>query len=269
MQTFAPWQAIYLSFYSKEFYRQVVNNWKGVAFLYLALMCVVSVTISAIGFYVSLIGLQHGVIGDLVKKLPEITIKDGTMKIDKPSPYMVDITPPNASTSLPVVMFDATTDEPKISPDPPSPPFVLTKHNMYIGSGAQATQYEWKQFEGTHWTQDTYHKCVDMITTFLPLAVLVIGSPFTFIWCAIGASILGAIGMAIAGIANVKLTYGELVRLAVAGMTPGLILEPLLKLVSPYLALLGFFLTIGFLVFGVLANKNNTAATMSVSPPLV
>jgi hypothetical protein len=213
--------------------------------------------------------LQHGVIGDLVKKLPEITIKDGAMTIDKQSPYTVDLTPPNASTSIPVVLFDATTDEPKISADGPSPPFVLTKHSMYIGSGAQATQYEWKQFEGTHWSQDTYHKCVDMVITFVPLAVLVIGSPLTFIWCAIGASILGAIGMAIAGIANVKLTYGELVRLAVVGMTPGLILEPILKLVTPLLALLGFFLTVGFLVFGVLANKNNTPPTLDVSTPVV
>ena len=266
MQTFAPWQAIYLSFFSKELYRQVVNNWKGVAFLYLTVMCVVSTTISAIGFYVSLVGLQHGVIGDFVKKLPEITIKDGMMKIDKPSPYMVDMMPPNASTSLPVVLFDANTDEPKISPDPPSPPFVLTKHNMYIGSGTQATQYEWKQFEGTHLTQDSYHKFIDMIVTYAPLGVVVIVSPLAFIWCAIGASILGAIGMAIAGIANVKLTYGELVRLAVVAMTPGLLLEPIFKMINPLLGLLGFFLTMGFLVFGVLANKSaqTPAATMEV-----
>jgi len=270
MQTYPPWQAIYLSFFSKDLYQQVATKWKGFAFQYLVGMIFIAWLIIAGGLYLIIDTQLHGPLGDIINKLPAIKVKDGTMIIDKPSPYLVELK--QGSTSVPVAVFDVTTDEPK--PDTQAP-FLLCKHSFFLGSGAQASQFEWKQFEGIDYNQSTYKSVADGVKTYLPIGLFVLGVPIWFIGLALQSFIYGAVGLAIAGMSNIKLTYAELVRLAVVAMTPGMIIEPLIKMAIPLVVPgsrevlnmlpFGLLTTIGFFCFGIMANKSAPQAM----PPTV
>jgi hypothetical protein len=255
---YPAWQAIYLSFFSKELYRQVVTNWRGLAFQYMVLLVLVSWLIVATGLFLAVDGAMRGPLGEIISKLPAITIKDGTMTIDKPSPYVVEIKVKDQT--LPVAVFDATTDEPKADSQAA---FLFGKHNFFLGSGGQASQFEWKQYEGTNLNQASYKSFVEVVKTYLPIFAFAFGVPFGFIVMAIQSFIWAVLGLAVAGMANIKLTYSELVRLAVVAMTPGMIIEPVIKLVVPgFFIPVGLLITIGYFIFAILANKstNNSAA---------
>jgi hypothetical protein len=139
-----------------------------------------------------------------------------------------------------------------------------------MGSGAQAQQFEWKQYEGTDLNRASYMSIVEGLKTYLPIGLFVAGVPLGFIVVAIQAFIWAVFGLAIAGMTNIRLTYAELVRLAVAAMTPGIIIEPLLKLVLPVVCppifagviafLVGAALTLGYFIFGIISNQTPAAS---------
>ena len=65
--------------------------------------------------------------------------------------------------------------------------------------------------------------------------------------------------MAVAGGSNIKLTYGEGVRVASVAFTPAVFLDTVVKLLpvpqSPIWPLIGFFAAMGYTIFGIMANK--------------
>lgn len=266
MKTYTGWQAVYLSLFSKDLYRDVARNWKGISFLYLFLLVTVSWLLISIRFYMVLDEVIKGPVAKVIEQLPAVTIKDGQFTMDKPSPYELKFQPNNAGSPMVLAVFDSRTDDIKGHEDAP---FLVTKHYFLVqNKEGKAQQIEMKSFGDVEYTRASYAAIADMIKVWVPILMFSVFGPISFIICAVMALIIAAIGMAVAGMVNVKLTYGELVRIAAVAFTPAVILDTVLKvfLVPQSLIwfILGFALPLGYTIFGVMANKETITPIIEV-----
>ncbi len=265
MKKYSGLHALYMSFFSKDLYRDVVHGWKGIAFLYLFLLIMSSWFLISLKVYMVMNDAINGPVKKILDKLPAVTIHDGELKIDKPSPYVLslnsnDTMDPNLrkqNLELPIAVFDATTDDVKGHEEVP---FLITKHNFLIQSkDGKAQQIELKQFGEVLYNRDSYMQIAETVKIWVPIIVFLVFGPLSFIVCGILVLILGAIGMAVAGGSNIKLTYGEAVRVASVAFTPAVFLDTVVKLLpvpqSPIWPLIGFFAAMGYTIFGIMANK--------------
>jgi hypothetical protein len=255
-----------MCFFSKDLYRSVVRNWKGIAFLYLFLLIMTSWLLISVKVYFVMSDVMNGPVKKLIDRLPVVEIQDGEFKMNKQSPYRLNL---NSSDSMdpavrqtnrevPVAVFDATTDDVK---GEETIPFVVTKHYLYVQNGRdpQAQQFELKNFGDLKYSRETYLELADAIKLWVPIVVFMVAGPVSFICCAILSLMLAAIGMAAASGMNIKLTYGECIRIACVAFTPAVLLDTMLKLLPiPQMAIwpiVGFGAAVAYTVFGVMSNK--------------
>ncbi len=267
MKSYSGFHALYMCFFSKDLYRSVVRSWKGIAFLYLFLLIMTSWLLISLKVYFVMNEVMNGPVKKIIDRLPVVAIHDGELKIDKQSPYRLTL---NASDSMdpnvrstnrevPIAVFDDTTDDVK---GDENVPFVVTKHNLFVQSNkeGQAQQFELKQFGDIKYTKESYTELADAIKLWVPIAVFLIAGPTSFFCCAVLSLLIGAIGIASANGMNIKLTYGQCVRLAVVAFTPAVLLDTIVKLLPlppmPVWTIVGFVAAIAYTIFGVMANKD-------------
>ena len=74
MNTISGWQALYMSFYSGDLYREVVKNWRGVGYLYLACVIAGSWFIMSIAAQVIINNALNKYLEPYIAKCPTVTI---------------------------------------------------------------------------------------------------------------------------------------------------------------------------------------------------
>ena len=266
MNSYSGLHALYMCFFSKDLYRSVVRTWKGIAFLYLFLLIMTSWLLISVKVYFVMSEVMNGPVKKLIERLPVVEIKDGEFKMDKTSPYRLNLNSTDSmdpavrqtNREVPIAVFDATTDDVK---GDETIPFVVTKHFLYIQNGKdpKAQEFELKTFGDVNYTRESYIELAETIKLWVPIVVFLVAGPISFMCCAILSLILAAIGMASANGMNVKLTYGECLRIACVAFTPAVLLDTILKLLPlpqmPFWPIVGFLAAVGYTIFGVISNK--------------
>src|SRR6516164_9694375 len=107
MKQYTGWQALYMSFYSGDLYRDVANNWQGVGYLYLLLVICLTVLFMCVQVQVVAVPKAQDVIDSIINQAPSIKIDKGKLSIDKPSPFIIK--EPKSGQTL--ITFD-TSDKP-------------------------------------------------------------------------------------------------------------------------------------------------------------
>ena len=79
----------FLSFFYKPFYQDVGHNWKGTGLLYIAIMLAVFWIPTVLSAYVSFGKFVNSDSSDLLQQIPAITIKNGQVSTDVPTPYFI------------------------------------------------------------------------------------------------------------------------------------------------------------------------------------
>ncbi len=78
-----------LSFFSKELYIDVGQNWKGVNFLYLLLLLAVCLIPTMIKIHADVTDFVNNEAPVIVNQVPEIAITDGQVSIKETQPYYI------------------------------------------------------------------------------------------------------------------------------------------------------------------------------------
>jgi len=241
-----------LSFFSKSFYVDIGRNWKGLNFFYLLLLL-------AICWIPIMFVMQQG-LNDFVEnetpvyieQVPEITFKDGKVSIKEPEPYYIK--DPDSGKAM--VIID-TTGEIKSLDDTEA--FVLLTEDkvMSIKSEFESNTYDLSTI------QESFTVDSDKITSWLDSFrkyIMFILYPFalvgSYVYRIVQVLIYAAIGLVFAKGCKVELSYGTLIRLAVAAVTPCIILGTIFSVIG--LSIPGvFFLAaaLGYLFFAVYSNS--------------
>jgi len=265
MKRYNGLQAVYMSFFSKDLYRDVVEHWKGIGFLYLLLWALfISVIVAVTLQFFLVIPVTDVLIGQS-GQLPNMTFTHSELSIDKESPYQLKDKNGNVG-----IVFD-TRDNPE-GLKPGTPGMLVTKTAIIYQTQYKETKTKYDEMSITDLTitRDQVKDFFQGARQWFSFIIFAVMVPSAFIFLAIQAVIYAAIGMIFSNIAKANLTYGELMRLTAIALTPVLVLDTGLKLANMHLAfwpLLSFVIALGYLFFGVKANAEKASPAAQEIPP--
>ena len=89
MKQFGPLQAIWMSFYSAELYRDVARNWRGSGLLYLTIVLALCWLPTPVRWFVNLRGFATTEAPKIARQFPDINISNGVMQARPPGRHEI------------------------------------------------------------------------------------------------------------------------------------------------------------------------------------
>ena len=265
MKKYSGWQAVYMSFFSGDIYRDVARNWRGVGYLYL--LCLVAGTWAVIAFAGQLIvntGLDKYV-QPVVSKWPTVTVKNGKLSIDKPTPYIIPV------TDKWCIDFDRSDDAKLPAGMEAGYLFTPSALHQIDSEGTDKSVLSFDQLGSSEmvFDQATLQGFVSGLKQWFGIGLFVLVTPAMTLFCMVQTLLYALIGLIVSNVMNIGLTYGQLVRISSVALTPGLVLEAITRATGhpvPIWGLIAMAIAIGYVIFGVRANS---VPDQSVTTPAV
>lgn len=259
MKRFSIIHPIYMSFYSRELYRDVARNWGGTVFVYLFVLLALC-WIPALGkLKAEMSGFMQYELPKVVSQIPEITITDGTASVDAEMPYT--ITEPD--TGKPIAILDTTGRTTSLKGM--DAVVLLTKDKLIAKKNEAETRiYELSEFGDAVINQELINGWVDTFNKWFFILIYPFVLFFSFIFRMLQALVYGLIGMLYDRTLKAGLGYQAIVRLAAIAVTPAIILNTVRFSMGwdvPGWTFISFMVAMGYLYFGVMANVEGKPAT--------
>lgn len=242
-----------LAFFSRALYRDVARNWKGTAFGYLLLLLALCWIPATVSLHWGFAEFAEQDAPKVVSQIPEITITDGEASIDEPEPYFIR----DPDTGEVLVVIDTTGQITSLADTDALG--LVTKNAVTFQKNAYETRtFSFQEIGHFVLTQEKIYGWLNTGKRFLAPVLYpfcVIGS---FIYRVLQALLYAAIGLLIARMVKVELSYDSLLRLSVVAVTPAIIAATILTISGIHLPIGGlwyFLATMGYLTFGILAAK--------------
>jgi len=253
------------SFYNPETYRDIVNHKKGNTFGYLAilvLLCCIPLIFSMVNGINNFMNNEGAFI---INQVPEIKVSNGIVTMDKESPYFI-----KTKAGVTIAVIDLS-DSAGITGLQGNVKVLLTK-NKLIG---QEKENEIRTYDLSKVQSFTLNarKILEWfgyawIVYIIIFAFMAIAF---FIYRLVQAIVNGVFGLIISSILKVTLDFTSLMYIAMVAITPVAIIASIIWATGiqiPLKGWLGFILALGYLSFGILANKpqpNSTGMDNSLS----
>ncbi len=254
-----------LSFFSKDFYREVGLSWKGICFGYLLLLLAICWIPRMVKIHTGFAGFVKNDAPLVVDQVPEITITDGQVSIKEPQPYF--IREPDSNQIIAVIDTTGSIE----SPADANAFFLLTNNSITTHSDFETRTIDLSQIESFTMDSATITRWMHTAKKFLVIILYPLALLSSYVFRIILALIFAAIGLLFASSCKVSLSYGALLRLAVVAMTPCIIIKTVFGLAGVQLPctilLLYFLITLAYLYFGVYACSQTPPAEQVLQVP--
>ena len=248
-----------LSFFSKELYRDVALNWKGVgaALGYLLLLLAVCWIPAMVEMHIGFANFVDNEAPKLVEQVPEIKITDGQVSIEQPQPYYIN--DPDSNDVLAIIDTTATIT----SLEDPNAMCLLTKNNiMWRESELEIRTIDLPEVKNFVLNSERIMGWLHTAGKFLVIIIYPFALLGSYLYRIVQVLIYAAIGLLFALWCKVTLSYAALLRLAVVAVTPCLIAKTILAMAGvhlPYAPLIYLLAALAYLFFAVQAAAQTTA----------
>ena len=254
MKQYSIIHAPIMSLFSKAFYRDVGLYWKGTGLFYLFLImaiCWIPIIYVMKQDYNRFLDEE---MPQLLKQVPEITINNGEVAIDRPEPYYIH-NPENKNELM--IIIDTTG---QITSLANSDAFMLiTKSQIEVKKSEYQTQtIKLDKADNITINANIITNWLESINRLFWPAIYPLLLISTFILRIILVLIYAAIGLVIASVCRAELTYAGAMRLAVMTLSPIIIAKTLLwvfHIVVPLGLLIFLGIYIAYLIFAIRACK--------------
>jgi hypothetical protein len=256
-------QTLIGSFYNPETYRDAVNQKKGGIFGYLAVL----VVLCSIPLIVAIIsGMNTFMKTDgtfILGQLPEITFKDGIASMEKESPYFIKS---RAGETLFVIDLS---DSAAITELQGSAKVLLTKDKLIAQQKENETRtYNLSQFQNFTLNAQKVqgwlgYSWIVYIVIFISIVLSL------YIYRLVQALFNALLGLIISSFMKVSLDFVSLMYITMVAITPVAILASVIWATGievPAKSWLGFILALGYIGFGIMANKPQAVDSGTENP---
>lgn len=253
MRQYNVWQAIFMSFYSKKLYRDVATNWGGFAFLYLLMLVALSVIYWTVVMQTGINQVYAKVTDKFIAQIPVLTVKDGKISTPEKRAYLI-----KDGDGKEVIAIVDTTGKYKTLNDSKAD-LLITETEIISSSSPTQTRIDQMpatmNFVFDPVVVNSYVKGAFSWAWMLifPLLVIVV-----YLYRLIQALFYAVIGRIFGAITRAGVTYPQTLQIAMVSITPVMVLSAIIdvfRITVPHCGLLGFIIGIGYLFYGVLANK--------------
>jgi Protein of unknown function (DUF1189) len=251
-QTFPFWQAPHLAWFSKPFYQDVAQRWRGLALTYLLVLVAVTWLPNAFRLNQQMENFRSNDLPPILAQVPRLEIANGELQANVQMPYR--IVDPKTNETLVVIDKNATEDD----FDRLTTLVLITKDKIISNRNSVSRSFNLSDLEGVSIDKESLGRWIDGGITWtrtLAYPLLVINSwSYRFFQ----ALIFGVIGLIIANSIQAKLPYAAVVRLSIIALTPVILIRTLLNFFSidvPLWWLLAFAITVVYLYQAIKANR--------------
>lgn len=256
MQKYNMLQAFFMSFYSRDLYRDVAKNWGGKAYLYLLLLVILSSIPITILLQTAANSSYKAYSAKIMPQLPVLDIKNGEITTPENRPYFLK----DPETQKTIAIIDTTGQYTTL--EQAQTDFLLTKTDFISRRSSHEVRIDTLPKDITMKVDpQTLDQYIQKFVGLAWVVIFVFLVPLFYIYrllLALFYSLIGKLYSAMTG-ANVK--FGEIMQISLIAITPSFVLQiinMLFALHVPHMGLISFLLALFYLFFGISANKNVT-----------
>ncbi len=242
------WKGIYLSWFCRDFYHDVVKNWHGLGLKYLMVVLACFWLMLSIRLQVEVVNFTDGFLLPVLRQVPELILTEDRLTMNVSSPHEVK----DPRTGKTLLIFDTRADAQE-------PPLDLDGI-FYIGDKqilhyhGQKSEFElkgsWKKPLITAEMLKGLEEAKDWSGTIV-FSVFYLATLF---FVTLQVFLYGLVGFALSGVLRRPLSYSQAGRVAAIALLPVLTLEFLQRITGVFLPLwtmVSVFLAIGYVIFGI------------------
>lgn len=246
-------QAIYMSFYSRDLYRDVVRNWGGNIFGYLLFILALTWVLMMIQIQPVLTHFYTNFAEKFFPQVPVMTIHNGEIKTPENRPYLIQET----GTKKTVAIIDMSGKYKNLKDA--NVDVLITKTSVIYKDHHHTIKVEEipKNMSLTvqpDFLKNTSETLVKWSWVILfPLLLL-----FSFLYRLIEAVFYAVLGKLFVALSDASLNYSQVFKLSIIAMTPAIFLCTIFDWVGIRFHMQWFFyfaVSMGYLIFGVRVNK--------------
>lgn len=254
MKKYSVFHPLWMSFFSKDFYLDVLRNWKGISFLYLLILVVIVIIPPAIHFKQGVSAMVRES-PKIVEQMPEITIKGGVVSTPENRPYF--IRDPKEKRAYGII----DTSGRYLTVQGTDAVVLMTRNRLFLKhSEVETRQYDLSNITELRITRSDIAGWIDWADKWIVAGVVFFMVIGLYIWKVIAALIYTVICLIITSIMKVTIPYSSKLSLAIIAMTPVSLLIwvfDFFKISIPYEWLLSLAATTFFMAFGIYMNKGS------------
>lgn len=253
MPQYNLFQAIYMSFYSRSLYKDVANNWGAKSFLYLLILLSLTWVVSIYQAQQAISSGYATMSETLVAQVPVMTITDGKLKTPENRPYI--ISDPNSKEALVVI----DTSGKYTSLEQINTNVLITPTRIY--SKPKENQQRIDEIPAKLnlvVAPDVVNGYIKRFVSFFWIPFFLFAVLFSYLYRIFQALVYSILGKLMAMVMGVKLSYWQILQIMMVAITPVLLICTVLHALSLDLIrhnLVYFLLAMGYLAFGIRANK--------------
>lgn len=256
MSRYNIFQAIYMSFYSKDLYQDVGQNWGGKAFFYLLVLLSLSWIGQTAIFQTNINHLYDQGAEKLIAQVPVITIKDGKVSTPENRPYILK--DPDGDGVIAVI--DTSGKYTELDQD--NGALLVTKTQIISKPKANETRI-YQIPEKTNMTIDpsvvsSYIQKYISFAWVLMFPILVI---LSFVYRIIQAIFYAVIGKIFSLISSSDVRYGRILQITLIALTPAIVLSTIFSLIGvvfQHQNAAYFFISMLYMFYGIIANRKSS-----------
>jgi hypothetical protein len=212
---FTYFDALWQSFFSRSLYIDVAKRWRGVGFLYLLLVVMISWLPDLAKMQISFQQLRGDPAEGFIHQVPAISITDGVASADVETPYFIK--DPKDGKVLGIIDFTGQ----YTNLENTSAVALLTRKEVITKqSGRETRTYNLSGVKHFAIDQTRVRRWVYLFLTWFVALIAPFVIVFTYAYRICQALIYAALGMAFASWFHVKLTYSTMLRIVCVALTP-------------------------------------------------
>ncbi len=253
MRKYGCFQAIIKSFYSRDLYRDVVANWNVGVILYILLVLSICWVLLAVQIQ-RVVNVHYEEFSTkFYPQIPEMTIKNGELTTPEKRPYLIK----DPKKDAVVAIIDTSGKYQTL--DKSSAEILVTKHAIFYQNKSKlGRSHEFDSDLNLEIKPVQLESKLKIIFNWMWILVFPVFILVSFTYRIVQSALYAIIGEIFAHILKIPLTYGEIFKISIFAITPAIIIGTLLDWFSisfPHMWLFYFILSMGYLWFGIAANK--------------
>jgi len=250
-------KAIFASFYSRSFYREVAEKWRARTFLYLLILLAICWVFISITRTVNFYNMLHEELTVISTQMPVMTVTDGVAKTQQQGTFYIKL--PQSGKLLAVVNTDGSFK----NFDKSEATVFISKDAVLIKSNSKIDTYKYpSMLKGTISPMQIQSHMSAMKYLGIPFTAIVLyllGLFVAYIYRIVQSLVYALIGWLFTVILGRKLDYVQNLNIAMVAITPSIILCTLAYVLNVSFRfdwLAYFVLSMLYLLFGVTSQPS-------------
>ncbi len=266
MRKFNIFQGIYMIFFSKEFYRDVAKNWRGMAILFLIILTFISsaATIITVDRYIS--KFISKVAPEIIHQVPPVVIKNGKIQTPQKKVYSISY---KADEDSFLCIIDTTGKHRSIEKS--GADILITEtHLMVKKSDNEVRSYSLADAEDLEITRDDLKNIIEIFSSWYLILIAPLIIFFIIIYKLILMLVYSVVALIANAVTNKRLDYGALLSVSAVAMGPILIADTIFELAVTSISIpwyAGLIVTGGYIIFMINSLEDVDDGKEGEAPP--